>query len=120
MPADFLPVLILLLFAAFFACLALLVPAILGPRKPTPLKSSTYECGKEPFGDAHRRFRVNYYLVAMLFLIFDLEVIFLYPWAVLYRKFTPVWFSLIEAGAFVLVLLVGYLYVWRKGALNWD
>ena len=118
MPIDYLPVLILVIVALLFSVLALLVPALLGPRRPTPIKLFTYESGKIPFGTAGRRFPVKYYLTAVLFILFDIEVIFLYPWAVVFRKLKL--FGLLEMGVFVLILLVGYVYVWRKGALEWD
>lgn len=120
MPADYLPLLILVIVAALFAVIAIGLPSLLGPRKPTKTKLATYECGKLPFGDARRAFSVHYYMVAMLFVVFDIEVIFLYPWAVLFRKFDPRLFGLIEIGVFVALLLVGYVYVWCKGALEWD
>ena len=118
MPIDYLPILILVIVALLFAVLALLVPALLGPRNPTAIKLSTYESGKIPFGTTSRRFPVKYYLTAVLFILFDIEVIFLYPWSVVFRKLKL--FGLIEMGVFVLILLVGYFYVWRKGALEWD
>jgi NADH-quinone oxidoreductase subunit A len=120
MPADYLPLLFLILVAALFAVVAIGLPSLLGPRKPNEAKKSTYECGKLPFGNARRSIPIHYYTVAMLFLVFDIEVIFLYPWAVLYRRFDPRWFGLIEMGVFVALLLVGYVYCWRKGALEWD
>ncbi|MFZ5918456.1 MAG: NADH-quinone oxidoreductase subunit A [Chloroflexota bacterium] len=120
MPADYLPLLFLILVAALFAVVAIGLPSLLGPRKPNPAKMTTYECGKLPFGEARRSFPIHYYMVAMLFLVFDIEVIFLYPWAVLYRSFDPMWFGLIEMAVFVAFLLVGYIYCWRKGALEWD
>ena len=120
MPADYLPLLFLIIVAAIFAVIAIGLPSLLGPRKPNEAKMSTYECGKIPFGDARRSFPVHYYMVAMLFVVFDIEVVFLYPWAVLFRQFDPRLFGLIEMGVFVLLLLIGYVYVWRKGALEWD
>jgi NADH-quinone oxidoreductase subunit A len=120
MPADYLPLLFLIGVAALFAVVAIGLPSLLGPRKSTPTKLTTYECGKLPFGEARRGFPIHYYMVAMLFVIFDIEVIFLYPWAVLFRKFDPKLFGLIEIALFVALLLVGYVYAWRKGALEWD
>ena len=120
MPADYLPLLFLIMVAALFAIVAIGLPSLLGPRKPTKTKLTTYECGKLPFGNARRGFPIHYYMVAMLFVVFDIEVIFLYPWAVLFRKLDPRLFGLIEMGVFVALLLIGYVYVWRKGALEWD
>ncbi len=118
MPADYLPILILLVVSALFAVVALVVPFYLGPRNPSTTKSDTYESGKLPYGDARRRVPVHYYMVAMLFMMFDIEVVFFYPWAVIFRQLKL--FGLIEMGVFVLILLIGYVYVWKKGALEWD
>ena len=118
MPIDYLPILILVIVALVFAVLALLVPALLGPRKPTAIKLSTYETGKIPFGTTSRRFPVKYYLTAVLFILFDIEVIFLYPWAVISRSLGM--FGLIEMLVFVVILLVGYFYILGRGALKWD
>ncbi len=90
-----------------------------GRHYPTIEKESTYECGMQPFKDARQRFDVRFYLVAMLFILFDIEVVFLYPWAVLYNKFNPVIFGFVEMMIFIVILLIGYVYIWRKGALDW-
>ncbi len=118
MPADFLPIFILILVAAAFAVIALVVPFYLGPRNPTAVKRDTYESGKLPFGNARLRVPVHYYMVAMLFLMFDIEVVFLYPWAVIFKQLKV--FGLIEMGLFVVILFIGFIYVWKKGALEWD
>jgi NADH-quinone oxidoreductase subunit A len=118
MPIDYLPILILVVVATAFACIALIVPALLGPRKPTETKLLPYESGKIPFGDAWRRFPVKYYLTAMLFIVLDIAVIFLYPWATVFRDLKV--FGLIAMAVFVIILLVGYIYIWKKGALEWD
>lgn len=118
MPVDYLPILILIVAAAVFAVLALVVPFYLGPRNPTPIKEDTYESGKLPYGNARRQVPVHYYQVAMLFMMFDIEIVFLYPWAVLFRQLKL--FGLLEMGVFVAILLVGYVYVWKKGALEWN
>ena len=118
MPVDYLPILILILASAAFAVLALVVPFYLGPRNPNDVKSDTYESGKLPYGDARRRVPVHYYMVAMLFMMFDIEVVFLYPWAVAFRQLKL--FGLIEMGVFIAILLIGYVYIWKKGALEWD
>ena len=117
MPAEYLPLLILILLAAVFAVIALAVPAVLGPHRPTKTRLEPYESGMLPYSDARRRFPVQYYVIAVLFILFDIEVIFLYPWAVILRQLKL--FGLIEMGVFFIILLVGYLYVWRKGALDW-
>ncbi|MGQ9626917.1 MAG: NADH-quinone oxidoreductase subunit A [Anaerolineae bacterium] len=118
MPFDYLPILILVIVAAGISALAIIVPSFLGPRKPDEVKLSTYESGKEPIGPARRRFHIQYYLTAMLFILFDIEVIFLYPWAVIFKKLKL--FGLVEMAIFIAILLIGYIYVWRKGALEWD
>ena len=116
-PVEYLPLLILILLAAVFAVIALAVPAVLGPHRPTKTRLEPYESGMLPYSDARRRFPVQYYVIAVLFILFDIEVIFLYPWAVILRQLKL--FGLIEMGVFLVILLVGYFYVWRKGALDW-
>jgi NADH-quinone oxidoreductase subunit A len=89
-----------------------------GPRNANPNKTTTYECGIEPVGNARERFPIRFYLVAMLFILFDIEAVYLYPWARLFRQLGLL--GLIEMGFFVIVLLVGLIYAWRKGALEWE
>ena len=91
---------------------------ILGMRKPTPEKQQPYECGMQPVGTARERFSVKFYLVAMLFLLFDIEAVFLFPWAVVYRDLKL--FGFFEMLLFIAVVLAGYVYVWKKGALEWE
>lgn len=117
MSLDYIPLLVLFIIAGLFAAIAIIVPSVLGPQRPTKAKLSPVESGMTPFHDARRRFPVQYYVVAVLFILFDIEVIFLYPWAVLLGQLGL--FGLIEMGVFILLLLVGYIYVWRKGALDW-
>ena len=90
----------------------------LGPHRPTAEKLSTYESGMEPIRSARERFSVKFYMVAVLFILFDIEVVFLYPWAVSFKELGLQGY--ISMVVFILVLLVGYLYIWRKGALEWD
>ncbi len=118
MPIDYLPILVFFVVAGLFGVIALTVPALLGPHRPSSTKLETYESGKIPYGDAWRKVPVHYFKVSMLFILFDLEVIFFYPWAVLFRRLKL--FGLIEMGVFILILLVGYIYVWKKGALEWE
>jgi NADH-quinone oxidoreductase subunit A len=118
MPAEYLPILILVVVTTAFAALALIVPTLLGPSKPTETKLLPYESGKIPFDDAQRRFPVKYYLTAMLFIVLDIAVLYLYPWSVLIRDLKG--FGLIAAAVFLVVLLVGYVYIWKRGALEWD
>jgi NADH-quinone oxidoreductase subunit A len=90
---------------------------VLGPKKPTPEKEAPYECGMPPVGDARERQSVKFYLVAMIFLLFDIEVAFLYPWAMALRDLG--WTGFVQVVLFMMLLLAGYVYVWRKGALDW-
>ena len=117
MPVEYLPILILIAVAAIFAVIAMVVPAVLGPRRATKARLEAYESGMLPYTDARRRFPVQYYVIAVLFILFDIEVIFLYPWAVILRQLKL--FGLIEMGIFLLILLVGFAYAWRKDALEW-
>jgi NADH-quinone oxidoreductase subunit A len=103
--------------AAGFGILNVTVPRILGPKRPTPEKLAPYECGMPPVGDARERHPVKFYLVAMIFLLFDIEVAFLYPFAMAIRELR--WFGFIQLVVFFSILLVGYIYVWRKGVLDW-
>lgn len=118
MATDYLPLLILFIIAAAFAAIAIILPSVLGPKNPNRMKQEPIESGMIPFADARRRFPVQYYMVAVLFILFDIEVIFLYPWAVQLNKLKL--FGLIEMAVFLLILLIGYYYVWRKGAFEWE
>jgi len=112
----------LVVIATGIGGIAIIVPALLGPRRDNKQKLEPYESGIIPFADAKRRFPVKYYLVAMLFILFDIEVIFLYPWAAVLRTLRDHYsalFALAPMGFFLLVLVIGLLYEWRKGALNW-
>ncbi len=115
---DYVPILILVGLAALFAGGSIVLSALLGPRRPTPEKLAPYECGVEPVGTARNPFSVKFYLVAMLFIIFDMEIVFLYPWAVVYRQLGV--FGLVSMGTFLLILLVGFFYIWKKGGLEWE
>jgi NADH-quinone oxidoreductase subunit A len=110
-------VLVLIGLAGTIAFIFVLVARFLGPRNPNAKKTEIYECGMPPIGSARQRFSVKFYIVAMLFILFDIEVAFLYPWACLFRELGL--FGLIEMAIFVFILLVGLVYVWRKGALEW-
>ena len=120
MPADYLPILIFALVAITLSAIAVLVPALLGPKRPDRVKLAPYESGKLPIGPARRRFSIQYYLYAVLFLLFDVEVVFLFPWATVFQELAPLWLALLEAAIFVLILVLGLVYVWKKGALEWD
>ena len=112
------PILLFIFVALVFGVATLLLSYLVQPRYPEPEKLSTYECGSEPFSDARMPFPVRYYIFAMLFVIFDIEVIFLYPWAVVFTKIELI--GLIEMLVFIGLFLVAYVYAWRKGALEWD
>ena len=115
---NYLPILIFLAVAGAFALLLLVLGFVLGPRRPDPDKLSPYECGFEAFEDSRMKFDVRYYLVAILFIIFDLEIAFLFPWAV--SLDTIGGFGLLSMAVFLAVLVVGFAYEWKKGALEWD
>jgi len=115
---DYLPIGILVLLASLFAAGNILLSSVLGPRRPNPEKLSPYECGIMPVGTARQRFSVKFYLVAMLFIIFDMEIVFLYPWAVVFHELKV--FGLMAMGTFLVILLVGYFYAWKKGGLEWE
>lgn len=118
---SYLPVFILMLLATFLGCAVMLVSHLLGPKILNRGKDTPFECGVPPVGSAHQRFSVRFYLVAILFLLFDVEAIFFFPWAVVFKKYLSInTFILVEMGLFVGILLVGYYYVLRKGALEWD
>jgi len=115
---DYLPILIFLLMAIGFACFAIIASALLGQKKPSAAKKSPYECGVTTVGPTYRRIPVKYYIIALLFLLFDIEVVFLYPWAVIFREVKV--FGFISMAVFIGVLVVAYVYVWKKGALEWE
>ena len=114
---GWLSILIMIALGAGFAFVAIMLSSVLGPRKPSPEKSAPYECGMPAVGDARERQSVKFYLVAMIFLLFDIEVAFLYPWAMALRELG--WNGFVQVVLFMGLLLAGYTYVWRKGALDW-
>jgi NADH-quinone oxidoreductase subunit A len=117
---EYLPVLVFLVVAAGIGVVLLVLGALLGPKRsgPDADKLSPYECGFEAFEDARMRFDVRYYLVAILFIAFDLEIAFVFPWAVIFRDLGVV--GLVEMGIFLGLLVLGFVYVWKKGALEWE
>jgi len=115
---NYLPVLIFLGLGLIFGIAPLILGRILGPNKPDKEKNSPYECGFNAFEDARLPFDVRFYLVAILFIIFDLETAFLFPWAVTLRKIG--WFGFSAMMVFLVVLVVGFIYEWRRGALEWE
>ena len=118
MLASFLPILVLFLVAVFIAVFVIVLSSLLGQKKGTPRKLAPYESGMEPIGPAMRRYPVKFYVVAMLFIVFDIEVIFFFPYALVYRALgVP---GLLTMGLFFLILMVGFIYEWKKGALKWE
>jgi len=115
---QYLPIGILILLSTIIGLIAAFFSRILGPHKPSVKKQTPYESGMTPIGPAVRRLPVRFYLVAVIFILFDIEVVFLFPWAVIFRQLRL--FGLIEMAVFVAILLVGYIYLWRKGALEWE
>ena len=118
MITEFGRVLIFLMVGVVFVAGGMIFAWLLRPNRPYPSKLATYECGEVPLGDTRVRFNVRFYVVALIFLIFDVEVVFLFPWAVVYKNLG--WFAFIEMLVFLGILVVGYAYVWRKGDLDWD
>jgi NADH-quinone oxidoreductase subunit A len=119
---NYLPILVFVIFGVLMATGILTASKIFAKisrvERPSAEKQSTYECGFEPFEEARTRFDVRFYLVAILFIVFDLEVAFLFPWAVVIRKLG--WAPFIAMGIFLLLLIVGFVYEWKKGALEWE
>ncbi len=118
MLADYLPILMLFGLATVFAVASVYVASKMGPHKPSPAKEAPYECGITPERLPNERFPVKFYLIAMLFIIFDVEIVFFYPWAVIFRELGL--FGLAEMGVFVALLLVAYVYIWKRGGLDWE
>jgi len=115
---EYLPILLFLLVAIGFAGGTILLSSVIVPRRRNRVKMSAYECGVDPVGDARSRFSVKFYLVAVLFILFDIEAVFLYPWAVAFRQLGL--YGLIEMVLFIVILFVGYIYVLKKRALEWE
>jgi NADH-quinone oxidoreductase subunit A len=118
MIGAYLPILLLVLVAVGFGLINIVMTSLVGEKRPSKVKLQPYECGCEPVGTAHERFSIKFYLIAMMFILFDIEAVFMYPWAILYKKLGL--FGLAEMGVFIVILFVGYIYVWKKGALEWE
>lgn len=118
LPVHYLPVVVFLVIGATFGIGILTFSRLLRPQRPYPEKLITYESGITPFMDARQKFSIRYYIIGMLFLIFDIEAVFLYPWAVAYDGIGL--FGFVEMVIFILILVVGYVYAWKKGALEWE
>lgn len=119
---DYIPVILVIIVSAAFGGIVVLSSTIFGPQRPTKVKLMTYESGKNPVGTTHERISIKYYLVAMLFIIFDIEVIYVYPWAVEFKKMYAAngIFAFLPMLFFLIVLELGFLYVYKKGGLKWD
>ncbi|MFH2011465.1 MAG: NADH-quinone oxidoreductase subunit A [Pseudomonadota bacterium] len=118
MPIDYLPIFAFLIFAILFVVVTIALSSVVGTKKTFPHKMMPYECGMDPIGNARRRFSVKFYIIAMLFIIFDIEAVFLYPWAVIFKDLKI--FGFIEMAVFIVILFVGLIYAWKKGALEWE
>ncbi|MFZ5472019.1 MAG: NADH-quinone oxidoreductase subunit A [Myxococcota bacterium] len=115
---PYIPLAVVLLVAGLLAVAITGIASILGPTRPSATKSETFECGSETIGSARQRFAVKFYVVALLFIVFDVEAVFLYPWAVSFKELA--WFGFAEMAVFAATLVAGLLYVWKKGALTWE
>ncbi|MCC7410397.1 MAG: NADH-quinone oxidoreductase subunit A [Gammaproteobacteria bacterium] len=115
---QYLPILVFIVFGALVGVVAISVGFVIGPHRPDEEKLSPYECGFEAFEDARMQFDVRYYLVAILFIIFDLEIAFLFPWAVVLEDIGT--FGFVAMMIFLAILVVGFIYEWKKGALEWE
>ncbi|MCA0447208.1 MAG: NADH-quinone oxidoreductase subunit A [Bacteroidetes bacterium] len=115
---QYIPVLFLIVLACAFGVGSLVVTGFIGPKRPNKIKNSAYESGMEPIGTAHERYSVKYYMVAMLFVVFDVEILFMYPWAVQFRMLGL--FAFIEMLIFIGLLFAGYYYIIKKGVLEWE
>jgi NADH-quinone oxidoreductase subunit A len=114
---DYFPILVMIFLSAGFVVSALCVAVLLGPRKPSEIKDDPFECGTVGTGDANQRFSVKFYLVAMIFIVFDIEVVFMYPWAIQVHALG--WYGFWVMLSFITVLGVGLGYIWRRGVLDW-
>mgnify|MGYP000406758930 CR=1 FL=1 len=115
---EFAPVAALLILSVLVCFIVVSISRLFGPHKPTSRKTAPYESGMKPIGPANRRMPIKFYLIAVLFIIFDVEVIFFLPWAVILRDIGP--YGLIVMGVFTFILTVGFIYEWKKGALEWE
>ncbi|MEO7251502.1 MAG: NADH-quinone oxidoreductase subunit A [Arenimonas sp.] len=118
MLGEYLPILLFLAVSTVVGVALLVLGSLLGPQRPEGEKLSPYECGFEAFEDAHMQFDVRYYLIAILFIAFDLEIAFVFPWAVIFRSLGMT--GLVEMAIFLVLLVLGFVYAWKKGALEWE
>jgi len=115
---EYVAIALMIVLATLVALIAIALGGLFGPKKESEAKAMPYESGITPYGEGTRRMPVRFYLVAVLFILFDIEVVFFLPWAVTFRQLG--WFGLIEMVVFIVILLVGYVYAWKKGALEWE
>jgi NADH-quinone oxidoreductase subunit A len=115
---EYLAILIFIAINVVSALFFVAVSYFLGQRKPTAVKQATYECGMTTIGSSFRRIPIKFYIIAMLFLLFDIELVFLYPWAVVFKEFKV--FAFVSMVVFIGILLIAYIYIWKKGALEWE
>lgn len=118
MISEFGIILLYFILGFIFVGIGLVASAIIRPSHPNPIKNSTYECGEIPIGEPWIRFNVRFYVIALVFLLFDVEVVFLLPWAIVFKQLG--WFAFIEMVVFVVILMAGLAYVWGKGDLDWE
>ena len=121
MLGDYVPLFIFLLLAILFAGFVIILSSLVGRKTASREKLMTYECGLDPVGNARQKFSVKFFIIAMLFIVFDVEAVFLYPWAIVFKQFNQFkTFIFFEMFVFIGILLVGFIYVWKKGALEWE
>lgn len=116
-PTEYLPILVIMVVSVIFGIVTLMIGNLFRIRRPYPEKLVAYESGNPPVGEAREKFSVRYYIIAMLFVVFDVEAVFLYPWAIVYDKIG--FYALIEMIIFIVILVIGYVYAWRKDAFKW-
>lgn len=119
-------ILLMGIIGILLVCVTIFLAKLISPKKPNPVKESTYECGEESIGSAWGQFNPRFYVIALIFLLFDVELIFIFPWSVVFGSETLItadsrwgWFTMIEMAIFLLILIIGLVYVWKKGDLNW-
>jgi NADH-quinone oxidoreductase subunit A len=115
---QYLPILMVFAFAAIVTAALLFIPSLIAPRRLTPIKAEPFECGKDAIGVSEGRFAIKFSTVAIFFIIVDIELLFVWPWAMLYRRLG--WFGFAEMLVFLGILMLGFLYMWKKGGLEWD